>query len=74
MLQAFAKAWIGFSLVVNVISIISVWTFDGWWKVTEIWNPFNPFNLIAEMILLSPAIGALLWLERRGQPLVKAPN
>ena len=31
----------------------------------EIYSPFNVVNFVAELVLISPAIGAYLWRERR---------
>jgi hypothetical protein len=63
----FIKIWWGFAVVVNVIAVASIAWFEGWDKVQEIFSPYNVINYIAEIILVSPALGAQWWLERRRQ-------
>jgi hypothetical protein len=33
--------------------------FDGWWKFTDIVNPFNPWNYLAIGLTLLPGIGLI---------------
>jgi hypothetical protein len=65
LLFGFINVWIGFALLINIFSIITIFWFDGWQKVTEIYNPFDIVNSLMEIALFSPAIGAKLWLDRR---------
>jgi hypothetical protein len=69
-LQWFAVIWGGLALLLNIFAIVgrfigagSFWA--GWWRVTEIYSPFNVINWLAELAMLSPAIGAIYWLQRR---------
>lgn len=59
----FMRIWIGLVVALNVIGIIgffltapSLW--EGWLWVAEIYSPFNVVNYLAEIVSLSPAIGA----------------
>ena len=66
----FANAWIGLIAFLNLIAIIGFMVtaptfWDGIAKVQEIHSPFNVWNLIAEVIALSPAVGAIAWRDRR---------
>ena len=58
------------AVLLNVVGIagliLTAPTFgDGWALVQDIYSPFNVVNLLAELVLVSPAIGAYLWRERR---------
>jgi len=69
-LELFALAWIVFVFLANGIAIAGFFmaapTFwAGLANVQDIFSPFNVFNWIAELIALSPALGAIWWLERR---------
>jgi hypothetical protein len=64
-LTLFIKIWLGFWAVVNLILIASIAWFEGWGRVQEILSPYNFLHFIEEIIFLSPALGAQLWLERR---------
>ena len=62
--------WVTLAVLVNVVSILGLMmTADdlaqGWQRVTDIYNPFNVVNFIAEVVLISPAVGAYLWREHR---------
>jgi hypothetical protein len=57
-------------VLVNIVAILGLMiTADdlshGWQRITEIYSPFNVVNFVAELVLISPAIGAYLWRERR---------
>jgi hypothetical protein len=69
-LTIFIWAWATLAVVVNVVAVAgflitadSIW--DGLDRVRDTYSPFNLFNFVAEMVLLSPAIGAYIWRERR---------
>jgi hypothetical protein len=66
----FANVWIGLIAVLNLIAIIgfvvaapALW--DSIAKVQEIYSPFNVWNWIAELVALSPAVGAIAWRDQR---------
>lgn len=66
----FANGWIGLILLANMAAIFgffyiapSFWA--GIAKVWDIYSPFNVVNWIAEVVALAPAIGALIWRDRR---------
>lgn len=66
----FIRIWIGLAVLVNVISIIGLFIgadnfWHGWQRVGDTYSPFNVINYVMEILLLSPAIGAYFWLERR---------
>ena len=66
----FIRIWIALAVFVNVISIIGLFLgadsfWHGWQRVADIYSPFNVINFIMEIVLISPAIGAYLWLKRR---------
>ena len=69
-LRIFVKVWIGVAILVNVIAVIamlvlaeSLWA--GLNRFCHVYSPFNLWNWVAEVVLLSPAIGAELWLQKR---------
>jgi hypothetical protein len=69
-LTVFINIWVGFVLlcmVVDIATIVytapSIWS--GIWAAQEKWfDPFNVVHFIAEVIFVSPAIGAFFWRER----------
>lgn len=66
----FVRVWVALAIAVNVIAVAGFFMgahgfWDGWHQVAEIYSPFNVRNWLAEMVLLSPAIGAYAWLQRR---------
>jgi len=69
-LTVFIWAWIATALAVNLTAVVgffiaadSFW--DGWQKVAEIYSPFNVINMLMEVLLVSPAIAAAVWRDRR---------
>ena len=69
-LGIFVRVWIGFAVLVNIVAIIGLFIgAGGFWagmgQVWEIYSPFNLINWIAEVVLISPAIGAEIWLQKR---------
>jgi hypothetical protein len=65
----FIRCWIAFALLVNVVVVVGIFhaahSFSaGFSRFAEIYGPMNPFNWIAELVLVSPAIGAYAWLRR----------
>lgn len=61
----FANAWIAFAVLINLVAIYGLWMAQGWSKVQEIYSPFNIINFVFELLLLSPALGALYWRDQR---------
>ena len=69
-LDWFIGAWVALALLVNAASIFlivagapTIW--DGLLLVREIYNPFNVWNGLAEILLLSPAVAAFTWKNKR---------
>jgi hypothetical protein len=66
----FINGWVGLIVILNIIAIVgmfllapTIWA--GIAKILATYSPWNPWNLAAEVISLSPAIGAHVWRERR---------
>jgi hypothetical protein len=66
----FIRVWLVLVLLANVAAVVgfflgtaTVW--DGWMKVKETYSPFNIANFVMEMAVLSPALGAMYWRDRR---------
>ena len=68
-LKWFAIGWGALAVLVNIASMAMIVAVQGPWQgwrvISEIWNPFNLWNLGAELVLFSPAIVAHYWLQRR---------
>ena len=65
-LELFVKIWIGLAVIVNVIAIIGLFIgAGGFWAGLESVSPFNLINWMAEVVLISPALGAHYWLQKR---------
>jgi hypothetical protein len=69
-LSWFIRIWVGLVVILNLVGIVSILIAsptvgDAWNNITEIYSPFNVINVIAEVVALSPALGAYLWLEKR---------
>ena len=63
-LEWFVKIWMALCAVFILFSIATLWWFEGWPKVQEIFSPFNFINCISLIVLLSPALLASWWLEK----------
>lgn len=68
-LTIFIWIWAFIAVAVNVVAIAGFFvTADSFWaglgRVQDTYSPFNIFNWIAELILISPAIGAVIWRDR----------
>jgi hypothetical protein len=66
----FIRSWLALVLLANVAAIVGFFllaatAWDGWRQVRETYNPYNISNFVAEMVSLSPALGALYWRDRR---------
>lgn len=68
-LTIFIYVWFGLFIAVNVIGIIGqfyLYGFSGGVSyIQEIYSPFNVVNYIVSVVVLSPAIGAFLWRNKR---------
>ena len=68
----FSNIWIGLVFLLNLVGIIGFFlkapTFwDGVQKVQDAYNPFGPglLSTFLNVALLSPAIGAVVWRDKR---------
>lgn len=66
----FIRIWVALAILVNVIAIAGFimgapTIGEGWARVQDIYSPFNVINYILELVLVSPALGAYFWRERR---------
>lgn len=67
----FAYAWGSFFAALAVLDIAwIIWTAPSLWlgllaAQAKWFDPFNIIHWLAELIVLSPAIGAILWRDRR---------
>ena len=70
-LKVFIGIWCAVAVCVNVIAIAGMFVHDGFWggigRMQDTYSPFNISNYIMEALLLSPALLAAWWLERRKQ-------
>jgi hypothetical protein len=69
-LTNFIWGWITLVLIVNLFGIVGLFmgadsTRQGLQEVAEIYSPFNVINWLLELVILSPALGAYVWRERR---------
>jgi hypothetical protein len=69
-LMWFATVWILLVVIFNIVAILgflvaapTFWA--GFEKVREVYGPFNIWNWLFEIAILSPALIALTWLDRR---------
>src|ERR1700732_1635502 len=66
----FIRSWLVLVLLANIAAIVgfflgAVTVWEGWMRVKETYSPFNISNFVMEMVVLSPALGALYWRDRR---------
>lgn len=66
----FIWLWMGLVIALNAFAIFGIFlsTNDAWQTWTwmqDTYSPFNFYNLIAEAIVMSPALGAVFWRDRR---------
>jgi hypothetical protein len=66
----FINAWTGLFFLVNLAAMLgfmkaapTVWA--GIAQIQEIYSPFNLWNWLAEVVSLLPALGVLVWRDRR---------
>jgi hypothetical protein len=75
----FVRVWMGLAIAVNAIAVLGIFMgahgfWDGWQRVAEIYGPYNVMNYLMELVLVSPAIGAYAWLQRRRKGKAKPPQ
>ena len=73
-LTSFIWVWITLILIVNVFGIVGLFigadsTWQALQKVKEIYSSFNVVNWLLELLILSPALVAYVWRERRRKSL-----
>ena len=66
----FIWIWVGLIMALNAIAIVGMFAnAESFWagvaRVRETYSPFNVANFLVELIVLSPAIIAYWWRERR---------
>ena len=66
----FIWAWISLIVLMNVVAIVGfMGTAPSFWagvaKIQDTYSPFNVINWLVELVSLSPALGAMLWRDRR---------
>jgi hypothetical protein len=69
-LSWFVRVWVAIAIAVNVVAVAGLLTgahgsWAGWQRVADVYSPFNPINWLMEVVLLSPALGSYVWLQRR---------
>ena len=62
----FINGWVALAALVNIVAIVGLFVaaptlWDGWVRVRGTYSPFNVWNSIAEIVLFSPALGAMYW-------------
>jgi len=69
LLRWFIQGWIAIAILVNIIAGVGMFVAGGFWgglaQLQETFSPFNVANYIMEVVLISPALAAHWWLERR---------
>ena len=73
-LTSFIWAWIMLIVVVNLFGIVGLFMSEdsdgqALQELREIYSPFNVINWLLELVILSPALVAYLWRERRRKSL-----
>jgi len=65
----FIRIWIALAFGVNVVAIAGMFMASGFWeglsRVQDTYSPFNIINYVMEVVLISPALAAFWWQERR---------
>jgi hypothetical protein len=68
-LHWFIGIWVCLALFINILAVAGMFLASGFWdglaRVQDTYSPFNIGNFVMEIILLSPALIAAWWLERR---------
>lgn len=65
----FIRVWIALFIAINLLGMAATFAVHGFWggisEVQRILNPFNIANIIFQIMLLSPALAAYWWREKR---------
>lgn len=61
-LNWFTKIWVILVILSIFVGIIGILIYDDWFKLLEIFNPFNVINYLVIIALLLPAVGAF-WVS-----------
>lgn len=66
----FIGTWLALAIVVNALAVIYLLTeapnvLGGWRGVARLYSPFHPITYFIELLLISPALGAYVWLGQR---------
>jgi formate hydrogenlyase subunit 3/multisubunit Na+/H+ antiporter MnhD subunit len=68
-LEWFIKGWCALAILVNLVAIAGMFMANGFWgglgQLQETFSPYNIVNYVMEIVLLSPALLAFWWQERR---------
>ena len=68
-LTIFLYVWGGLFVAVNVAGIIGQFYLHGFSEgvsyIQEVYSPFNIINFVLSVVVMSPAIGAYYWRDRR---------
>ena len=66
-LTSFIWVWVSLIILINVFGIAGILASadTSWQALQKIAEIYSPANVILELLVLSPAIGAYVWRERR---------
>ncbi len=64
LLRKFAVVWFVLAGIVIFLSTLMIWYKEGFWRVQEIFSPFNVVNFIVIMITLAPGFAARALADR----------
>ena len=66
--------WFVLAALLIFMGTLMIWYKEGFWRVQEIFSPFNVINFIAVMITLAPGIAAWMLADRLEQRRRAAPD
>jgi len=69
-LKWFYRIWFGLVIGLNIMGIVGMYIstqsfIETWRWVQETYSPYNPWNMILNIILLSPGFGVYIWRNKR---------
>ena len=68
-LNWFIKIWIGLVILLDLLALAVYFKLEGFWgglaNLQEVQGPFSIYNIITQMVLLSPAMLAWWWRDKR---------
>ena len=75
----FIFVWVALAIMVNAAALTHLFAnahsvLAGWHDVAHLYSPFHPITYFIELLLISPALGAYLWLGRRKRQVLEAPR